>query len=164
MAYFILLISLLTSCYPPRIIYSIEETQFSCLKDSVGVRLIKGSTVTTGGMSLFLNLYLEVSNNTKDSIFIDQNSTLDLRTNTSILKYEISSDSLAYQLGKNDKKQFCLSFQTTDFEYVTYNTIDTGHKLCLVLDLRNGKGEKIDKCVILKPTGTKRMKYEEPPF
>ncbi|NDW13666.1 hypothetical protein D0T50_12305 [Bacteroides sp. 214] len=161
---FILLISTLTSCYPPRIIYSIKDTQPSCLRDSVDVRLIKGSTITTGGLSLFPNLYLEISNNKENSIFINQNSTLELRTDSAILKYEISSDSLVYQLGKNDKQLLHLSFRATDFERITYKTVDIEHKLYLLLDLYNDNGEKIEKCVILKPTGTKRMKYEEPPF
>ncbi|MDH8702172.1 hypothetical protein M2138_001532 [Dysgonomonadaceae bacterium PH5-43] len=161
---FILLISSLTSCYPPRIIYSIEDPQPSCLRDSVDVRFIKGSTITTGGLSLFLSLYLEISNNKENNIFINQNSTLELRTDSAILKYEISSDSLVYQLGKNDKQLLHLSFRATDSEHITYKTVDIEHKLYLLLDLHNDNGEKIEKCVILKPTGTKRMKYEESPF
>ncbi len=156
----------LTSCYPPRIIYSIENIQPITQKDSIDVGLIEGSTITTGGLSLFLNLYLEISNNKENSISINQNSILELRTDSATLKYAISPDSLVYRLGENDKKLLRLSFRATDFDYITYKTVDTEHKhrLYLFLDLHDYKGEKIEKCVILKPTGTRRMKYEKPPF
>jgi hypothetical protein len=147
-------------------------------KDSVDVRLIKGSTITTGGLSLFLNLYLEISNNKESSISINQNSILELRTDSATLKYEISPDSLVYRLGENEKKLLHLYFRATDLDYITYKTVDwpsiwnfstlgvknTRHRLYLFLDLRNDKEEKMEKCIILKPTGTKRQKYEEPPF
>jgi hypothetical protein len=156
----------LTSCYPPRIIYSIENIQPLVREDSIDVQLIKGSTITTGGLSLFQNLYLEILNNKESSILINQNSILELRTDSATLKFEILPDSLTYQLGENEKKLLHLYFRATDFEYITYKTVDTEHKhkLYLFLDLHNDKGEKVEKCVILKPTGTKRMKYEEPPF
>jgi len=135
-------------------------------EDSINVRLIKGSITTTGGFSLFLNLYLEISNNKESSMSIDQNFTLELRTDSTTLKFEILPDSLVYRLGENEKKLLHLYFRATDFEYITYKTVDTEnkHKLYLFLDLHDDKGAKIEKYVILKPTGTKRMKYEEPPF
>jgi hypothetical protein len=156
----------LTSCYPPRILYSIAEVTPCYQQDSIGVRLIKGSITTVGGQDVSLNLYLEISSNKENNILINQNSTLELRTDSVVLKYEISPYSLNYQLGKNDKKLLHLFFKATDLEYVTYKTVDTGnrHKLFLFFDLRDNQGEKIEKCVILTPTGTRRMKYEKPPF
>lgn len=177
--FLILLTVVLTSCYPPRIIYSIENIQPLMQKDSIDVRLVEGSTITTGdASSLFSNLYLEISNKRESNILINPNSILELRTDSSVLKYDISPDSLIYQLGRNDKKLLHLSFQTTDCEYVAYETIEfpsiwsfrtlkldnPQHKLYLLLDLYDDKGEKIEKYVVLKPTGTKRMKYENPPF
>jgi len=165
--FLILFAFILTSCYPPRIIYSIADIKPYVQQDSIDVRLIKGSTIATGGaLSLFLSMYVEISNNKESNILINQNSTLELRTDSAVLKYEISPDSLVYQLGRNDKKLLHLSFQATDFDYITYKTVDTEnhHKLFLFLDLQDYRGEKIEKCVILNPTKTKRMKYEKPPF
>jgi len=147
--------------------YSITDIQPSCQEDSVDVRLIKGSTTATGGaLSLFLNIYLEISNHKESNILIHPNSTVVLRTDSAFLQYEILPDSLVYQLEKNEKKLLSLSFRATDFDYITYKTVDAGnqHKLFLFLDLQNDVGEKIEKCVTLKPTGTRRMKYEKPPF
>lgn len=161
-----MLSGVLTSCYPPRILYSIEGIRPSLKQDSVDVQLIKGSTITTGGLSLHLSLYLEISNKKESSILINRNSILELRTDSVILKYEISPDSLVYQLRENENKLLHLYFHTTDFEYATYKTVDTNHqhKLFLFLDLRDDEDKQIEKCVILKPTGVKRMKFETPPF
>lgn len=147
-------------------------------EDSIGVKLIKGSTSTTGCLSVHLSLYLEISNNKESSISIYKNSILELRIDSAVLKYEISPDSLIYQLGKNDKKLLHLVFQATDLHYVTYKTVEwpsiwsfrthkieiPHHKLFLHLDLHGDKGEKIEKIIILKPIGTSRQKYEKPPF
>jgi hypothetical protein len=175
---FILLAFVLTSCYPPRIIYSIEDVQPSCQEDSIEAQLMKGSTYTTGGLSISLHLYLEILNNKEDCIFIEKNSTLELRTDSAVLKYKISPDSLNYQLNKNEKKLLYLYFRATDFDHITYKTVDwpsiwsfrtrnqkaPQHKIYLFLDLQDESSKKIEKCIILKPTGTKRMKYEKPPF
>ena len=164
--FLILLATVLTSCYPPRIIYSIENIQPLMQEDSIDIQLINGSITTTGGLSLFLNLYLEISNNKESSISINQNSTLELHADSTTLKFEISPDSLVYRLGENEKKILHLYFRATDFEYITYKTVDTEnkHKLYLFLDLHDDKGEEIEKYVILELTGTKWMKYEKPPF
>ncbi|MGC3977357.1 MAG: hypothetical protein QM751_03450 [Paludibacteraceae bacterium] len=53
----ILSVFVLTSCYPPRIIYSIEDIQPSLQEDSIDIKLIKASTITTGGLSLHMSLY-----------------------------------------------------------------------------------------------------------
>jgi hypothetical protein len=168
----------LTSCYPPRIVYGIDDIKPDIQKDSIDVKLIKGSTFTTGGLSVHLSLYLEISNNREQSLLVGKNSTLELRTDSAVLVYEISSDSLVYALNKNATELLQLHFRAMDFDYVTYKTIDwpsiwsfrthkidiPRHKLFLHLDLQDDKGNKIEKCVILKPTGTRRQKYEEPPF
>jgi hypothetical protein len=168
----------LTSCYPPRIVYGIDGIKPDIQKDSIDVKLIKGSTFTTGGLSVHLSLYLEISNNREDILLINKNSTLELRTDSAVLMYEISSDSLVYALNKNVTKLLQLNFRVMDFDYTTYKTVEwpsfwsfcthkiemPRHKLFLRLDLRDDKGNKVEKCVILKPTGTRKQKYEEPPF
>lgn len=170
--------TLLISCYPPRIIYSIEDIQPPLQEDSIDVKLIKGSTFTTGGLSVHLSLYLKISNNRDDSLLINKNSTLELRTDSAILIYEIFSDSLVYALNKNATKLLQLHFRVMDFDHTTYKTVEwpslwsfrthkiemPRHKLLLHFDLQGCNGNKIEKCVILKPTGTKRIQYEKPPF
>ncbi len=160
-----------TSCYPPQIIYSIADIQPPYQKDSIDVRLIEGNTIATGCTSLHLGVHLEILNNKENSILIGQNPSLELRTDSVVLKYEIFSDSLNYQLGENEKKILYLYFQVTDFDCITYKTVEwpsiwnfrtlkiknPQHKLFLFLDLRNEEGAKIEKCIILKPTGTRRM-------
>jgi len=162
----ILSVFVLTSCYPPRIIYSIEDIQPSLQEDSIDIKLIKASTITTGGLSLHMSLYLEILNNKESVIFIEKNSILELRTDSAVLRYKIYPDSLTYQLRKNEKKSLQLHFTATDIEYVVYKTMNTDkkHKLLLFLDLQEENGKKIKKCVILRPTGIRRMKYETSPF
>lgn len=132
--------------------------------DSINIQLIDGNIIATGGaLQLFLNLYLEVSNNKKCNILIKNNSTLELRIDSTVLKFELSSDSIDYQLENNEKKQLHLCFEVRDFENVAYKTIDTPnqHKLYLFLNLQDDFGRKIKKCVVLNPKGTKRMRYEK---
>ncbi|MGC3977358.1 MAG: hypothetical protein QM751_03455 [Paludibacteraceae bacterium] len=91
---------------------------------------------------------------------------MELRTDSAVLRYKIYPDSLTYQLRKNEKKSLQLHFTATDIEYVVYKTMNTDkkHKLLLFLDLQEENGKKIKKCVILRPTGIRRMKYETSPF
>jgi len=162
---------LLTSCYPPKIIYSIEDIKPSYKEDSIRVQLIEGNTISTGTTTTYLGLYLEISNDRKNDLLIGQNSTLELRTDSAYLQYKISQDSLIYQLDRNDRKLLRLNFRAMDFDHITYKTVDwpsiwsfgtrkeknPRHKLFLLLDLQDNNGKKIEKCVILKPIGTKKM-------
>ena len=174
----ILVTTLLTSCYPPRIVYGIDNIKPDIQEDSIDVKLVKGSTFTTGGLSVHLSLYLEISNYREVGLTINKNSTLELRTDSAILMYEISSDSLVYDLNKNKTKLLQLNFRVTDFDHITYKTVDwpsiwsfrtlkiktPQHKLFLFIDLQDDKGNKVGKCVILKPVETRKQKYEKPPF
>jgi hypothetical protein len=173
----LLLAFVLTSCYPPRILYSIENVQ-PFQTDSINVQLIEGSAITAGGLSIYLNLYLEISNNKTSNILINQNSALELLSDSGNLKYEISPDSLVFQLMGSETKLLQLHFHATDFDHITYKAVEwpsiwsfrthrietPRHKLFLYMDLQDDKGNKVKKCIILKPTGIKRNKYEEPPF
>jgi hypothetical protein len=169
--YTALLAFLFTSCYPPQIIYSIEYIKPSYQEDSIRIHLIEGNTISTGTTITHLGLYLEISNDREDDIFTGQNSLLELRTDSAYLQYKILQDSLIYRLDKNDKQLLRLSFQATDFDHITYKTVNwpsiwsfrtlkeenPRHRLFLFLDLRDENENKIEKCIILKPTGTRRM-------
>ncbi|MDR1005414.1 MAG: hypothetical protein LBL74_00925 [Bacteroidales bacterium] len=169
--YTIPLIFILTSCYPPRIMYSIENIKPLYEEDSIRVQLIKGNTISTGTTITYTELYLEIFNDRKNDVLIGQNSILELRTDSSCLQYEISKDSLIYQLNSNERKLLRLNFRAMDSDHIAYKTVDWSsiwsfrvrketnprHKLFLLLDLQNNDGNKIEKQIILKPIGTKRM-------
>ncbi len=176
--FLILLLFTLTSCYPPRIIYSIEGFQPSFAQDSINVRLLEGSTITTGGSYLYLNLYLEIASNREGSVFINKNSTLELQTDSTALIYDICSDTLVYALNKNEIKLLKLHFNSEDRDHITYKTVEwpsmwsfcsrkmetPRHKLFLYLDIQDKNKNKMGKYIVLKPTETKRLKYKKPPF
>jgi hypothetical protein len=118
-----------------------------------------------------MSLFLKILNNKESEISIEKNSILELRTDSVVLEYEIYPDSLTYQLRENEKKILKLYFEATDLEHITYRTVNwpsiwsfrtlkektPRHKLFLFLDLQDENGKTIEKCVILKPTETKKM-------
>lgn len=170
----LLLMSLLSSCYPPKILYSIEHIESLSEDDSIRVQLIGGDIISSGTTDVYLGLQLKLSNDSENDIFIRQNSTLELKTDSAMLKFEIFPDSLDYCLEQFEGKLLQLNFKAIDLEHITYTTVDWPsfwsmrtleqktplHKLYLSLDLYNKEGEKIENNVVLKPIGTKKMKYE----
>ena len=153
----ILLLSL-TSCYPPRIVYEIENIANN-EKDFLEFQLIAGSTI--GIYSSHSKFNFEVSNNSENNeFFLCKNRRLTLQLPSTTLDYKIPTDTISFRIGSHETKKIKLSFGLEDSEGLLYKNI-MSHSLNLILNFEDINGKSITKQILLKPVKTRRMRYEK---
>ena len=147
-----------TSCYPPRIVYALDNECSLNNSDSIGVRLLKGSTTTIDAQSINTFLLLEIENKSNSVFTINTNNHLEVLIDSIMLQYEmIDNDSLPCNIVPCAKKSVLFVFNTKDSKGLIYGK-KKNHLLKLHLD---SKQNRITPPIILKPIKTRRVVYEK---
>ena len=144
----------ITSCYPPRIVYGIEDILSDMDKDSLGIQLITGST---SGFAIrpYSTFHLEISNETGENIFMCKNPTLTLEVPSVTLEFENRKDTI-YRIDSHKMKKIWLYFRLDDSERLLYK-FKMDHRLNLMLHFEDVDGKSITKQILLRPIKTKKM-------
>ena len=148
--YFFLFVFLLgiTSCYPPKIVYGIEEILSDMDQDSLRVQIITGFT-RGFSISPYSTFHLEISNETGENIFMCKKTTLTLEVPSVTLEFENRRDSV-YRIDSHKMEKIWLYFRLDDSERLLYK-FKMGHKLNLILHFEDVDGKSITKQILLKP-------------
>lgn len=161
---FILMLLLcgVSSCYPPRIVYALDEKS-SIKEDSIDVQLLKGSTTSLDAQTVVSMLYIKIGNKSNSMLMLNKNNGLEARIDSVTLRYDLSeSDSLPCKLEPQSNKNVLLIFKAEDAYRYLYKSVDykKGHSLMLILRFQDISDNEIDKSVFLKFVKTKRFVYE----
>lgn len=161
---FILMLLLcgVSSCYPPRIVYALDETH-SIKNDSIDVQLLKGSTTSLDAQTVISMLYIKIGNKGNSMLMLNKNNGLEARIDSVSLRYDLAeSDSLPCRLEPKSNKNVLLIFKAADVNRYLYKSIDyeKGHLLKLLLRFQDTSDNEIDKSVVFKSGKTKRFVYE----
>lgn len=152
-----------SSCYPPRIVYALDE-KYSIKGDSIDVQLLKGSTTSLDAQTVISMLYIKIWNKGNSMLMLNKNNELEARIDSVTLRYGLAeSDSLLpCRLESQSNKNVLLIFKVEDANRYLYKSIDykKGHLLKLLLRFQDISDNEIDKSVILKSVKTKRFVYE----
>ena len=85
---FILLLCGVTSCYPPRLIYALDDT-CSIENDSIDIQLLKGSTTSLDAHTITSKLFIEVCNKSNSILTLNDNPQLETLVDSVTLYYEL---------------------------------------------------------------------------
>ena len=157
----------MTSCCPPRILYSTESVMPSAERDSIEVTLLKGDIISSGGSDPMMCARLDILNRKTTSVSILDSPVLELFTDNHILLFEEferkDTGACNSTILSQERKEATLYFKSQDDNYVTYKSLKkngkklSGHKLCLTVYLKDCNGINIEKKIVLIPTKTKKM-------
>ena len=103
---FILLLCGVTSCYPPRLIYALDDT-CSIENDSIDIQLLKGSTTSLDAHTITSKLFIEVCNKSNSILTLNDNPQLEALVDSVTLYYELfemSEEELVFHLKEKDFK------------------------------------------------------------
>ena len=151
---FIIITLHIVSCYPPKILYSLESVS-NTIEDSIEIKLLNGYAITTGSL-YHVSLSIELNNNNDSEIFIS-NSILESKTNNLHTKY-LSDKTNQFEIGAKMSKIVRFEYSSIDSILLSYSLSNPkveNHKLFLYFDVTQNQN-KINLCVILRSAGTKQ--------
>ena len=163
---FILLLCGVSSCYPPRLIYALDDT-CSIENDSIDIQLLKGSTTSFDAQTITSKLFIEVCNKSNSILTLNDNPRLEALVDSVTLYYELfenDTDTLPCKLEPKSKKNVFLEFIVEDPNYHLFKSTsdkNKGHFLKLHLRFDNSSRKEIDKNFSFKFVKRKRLKYEK---
>ena len=160
---FLLLSWGLVSCYPPRIIYVLDDIYPIEKNDSIDIRLLKGSSFSTNAQTITSMLSIDICNKSNSILILNKKNRLEASIDSDTLLYElVESDTLPLLLEPKLQKNLLLIFKAEDPQYLLYNSMNNkkGHLLALNLRFQDISGKEFDKIIILKSLKTKRWLYE----
>ena len=163
---FILLLCGVTSCYPPRLIYALDDT-CSIENDLIDIQLLKGSTTSLDAHTITSKLFIEVCNKSNSILTLNDNPKLEALVDSVTLYYELfesDTDTLPCKLEPKSKKNVFLVFKAEDSNYHLFkstNDKNKGHFLKLHLRFDSSSRKEIDKTFSFKFVKRKRLKYEK---
>ena len=153
-----IIIVFLTSCHPPRIIYSQEDTSVNT--DSLSIRLIRGSMY--GGIDLHLRVFLSIKNNVGDSLILQNSSTAKIVTDEGEIELFMNGETKDSTLLSSEDSNVSILFQGIDESYLAYNHIyKDKHHVELTIRLKAKNGRLINKRILLRIARIKRHRYEK---
>lgn len=156
---FLFLLMGLTSCYPPRIIYTLAEHQSIAEEDSIEIHLLKVSTISLNTRRIFTSLSMEIINKGNSFLVLNNKSRLQAFADSVSLDYQLyNRDTLPLRIEPKSKKKVFFSYTAEDSTSVIYNAAlkKHDHILKLSLDFQDG----IQKDVIFNFLKTRRFIYE----
>ncbi len=161
---FILMLLLcgVSSCYPPRIVYALDEMH-SDKNEYIDVQLLKGSTTSIDAQTVISTLYIKICNNSNSMLMLNKNNGLEAKIDSVDLRYDlVEHDSLPCRLEAKSTKNVLLIFKAEDSNRYLYKSIDykKGHFLKLLLGFQDVSNNETYKKVIFKPVKTKKLVYE----
>lgn len=158
----ILLLCGVSSCFPPRIVYALDEVH-SIKNDSIDIQLLKGSTTSLDAQTVISMLYINIWNKSNSILMLNKNNELEARIDSVTLCYDLAeSDSLPCRLEPQSNKNVLLVFKTEDANRYLYKSVDfkKGHLLKLFLRFQDISDNEICKSIIFKSVKTKSLVYE----
>lgn len=161
--YLLILLCGLSSCYPPRIIYVMDDTHPVNGNDSIDIRLLRGSTISIDAQKLISGFHMEIRNKSNSIITLNKNIRLEAHTDSVTLYHKSARiETHSYELYPNVKNNIYCAFITEDTEYHIYRSTANkkGHTLKLHLSLRDTYGKVFEKEIALKFSRTKSWTYE----
>lgn len=158
----ILLLCGVSSCFPPRIVYALDELH-SIKNDSIDIQLLKGSTTSLDAQTVISMLYIKIWNKSNSMLMLNKNIGLEARMDSVALRYDlVESDSLPCRLEPLSNKNILLIFKAIDANRYLYKSVDfkKGHLLKLLLGFQDVSNNETFKSIIFKSVKTKRFVYE----
>ena len=158
-------ICVFVSCKPIQIIYSVENIEPSIIEDSIDVRMTDTTALFFPGRSSFCFAF-EITNKGSNSISFGNNSILGFKNDSNSWNLKRESDYNAdsiLQIKNNETKSLeicCYNIRDSLLVsiLIDYQSIKKeNHRLILYLDIEDEYKNKIEKRIILKPIGTRKM-------
>lgn len=159
--YIIVLSFIIVSCYPPRIIYTLNDNYFDS-SDSIEIKLLKGCATSLDAKNINYTLLLEVKNNSK-MIMLDKIKGLYILIDSISLPYcLIDVEGVPCKMSSYMKQNVRLEFKVTDSDCLLYDDVSKNKKHCLKLhlQLRSDNRRNINKIVVLHVIKKKKYVYE----